>query len=61
MINVGLFYGGEHNFSNPLPDLLNTGFTMINVGLFYGGEHMEAKICRFLTFFTRWLSLFNRR
>ena len=28
---------------NPLPDLLNTGFTIIEIGLFYGGEHSEAK------------------
>ena len=38
---------------NPLPDLLNTGFTIIEIGLFYGGEHLGAKICRFLTFLTR--------
>ena len=29
---------------NPLPDLLNTGFTIIEFGLFHGGEHLEAKI-----------------
>ena len=39
---------------NPLPDLLNTGFTIIEIGLFYGGEHLGAKnICRFLTFFDK--------
>ena len=34
---------------NPLPDLLNTGFTIIEIGLFYGGENLEAKICKFQT------------
>ena len=34
---------------NPLPDLLNTGFTIIEISLFYGGKHFGAKICRFLT------------
>ena len=34
---------------NPLPDLLNIGFTVIEIALFYGGKHMEAKLCRFLT------------
>ena len=33
---------------NPLPDLLNTGFTIIEIGLFYGGENLEAKIPYFL-------------
>ena len=36
---------------NPLPDLVNTGFTIIEIGLFYGGERLGAKIYRFLTFF----------
>ena len=36
---------------HPLQDLLNTGYTIIEIGLFSGGEHLEAKICRFLTFF----------
>ena len=31
---------------NPLPDLLNTGFTIIEISLFYGGENLEAKICK---------------
>ena len=35
----------------PLPDLLNTGFTIIEIGLFYGSEHLRAKICRFQTVF----------
>ena len=35
---------------NPLPDLLNTGFTVIEIGLFYEGENLEGKICRFQTF-----------
>ena len=34
---------------NPLPDLLNTGYTVIEIGLLHGGEHLE--ICKFLTFF----------
>ena len=38
---------------NPLPDLLNTGFTVVEIGLFYGGEHLGAKICRFLTCFNK--------
>ena len=38
---------------NPLPDLLNTGFTIVEIGLFYGGEHLGAKICRFLTCFDK--------
>ena len=25
---------------NPLPNLLNTGFTIIEIGLFYGGENL---------------------
>ena len=36
---------------NSLPELLDTKLTIIEIGLFYGGEHLEAKICRFLTFF----------
>ena len=32
---------------NPLPDLLNTEFTIIEIDLFYGGEHLGAKICIF--------------
>ena len=36
--------------SNPLPGLLNTGYTIIEFGLFYGGENLEAKIWRFQTF-----------
>ena len=35
---------------NPLPDLLNTGYTIIEIGLFYCGEHLESKICRFQSF-----------
>ena len=38
---------------NPLPDLLNTGFTIVEVGLIYGGEQLGAKICRFLTCFDK--------
>ena len=38
---------------DPLPDLLNNGFTIIDTGLFYGGEHLWAKICIFLTFFDK--------
>ena len=38
---------------NPLPDLLNNGFTIIEIGLFYGGQHLEAKICTFLIFFDK--------
>ena len=38
---------------NPLPDLLNTGFTIIEIGLFYSGEHLGAKMCGFLTYLTR--------
>ena len=38
---------------NPLPDLLNTIFTIFEISLFYGCEHLGAKICRFLTFLTR--------
>ena len=38
---------------NPLPDLLNTSFTITKIGLFYGSEHLGAKICRFLTFFDK--------
>ena len=33
---------------NPLPDLLNTGFTIFETGLFYGCKHLEAQIRRFL-------------
>ena len=42
---------------NPLPDLLNTRFTIVEIGLFYGGEHLGAKICRFLTFFDKITSI----
>ena len=28
---------------DPLPDLLNTGFTIVEIGLFYSSEHLEAK------------------
>ena len=35
---------------NPLPDLLNTGFTIIEIDLFYDDKHKEAKMFRFLTF-----------
>ena len=35
---------------NPLPDLLNWGFTVIEIGLFYGGENLGVKIYRFQTF-----------
>ena len=35
---------------NPLPDLLNAGFTIIEISLFYGAENLEAKKCRFQTF-----------
>ena len=45
---------------NPLPDLLNTRFTIIEIGLFYGGEHLGAKICRFLTFFDKITSRWRR-
>ena len=38
---------------NPLPDLMNAGFTIIEIGLFYGGEDLGLKICRFLTFFDK--------
>ena len=38
---------------NPLPDFLNTGFTIVEIGLFYGGEHLGVKICRFLTCFDK--------
>ena len=38
---------------NPLPDLLNTGFTTVEIGLFYGGEHLGANICRFRLVLTR--------
>ena len=30
--------------SKPLPDLLNTGFTITENGLFSGGEHRERKL-----------------
>ena len=40
---------------------LNTGFKITEIGLLYGGEHLEAKICRFLTFLTKWWCLLNRR
>ena len=36
---------------NPLPDLLNTWFTIVEIDLFYGGKHLRAKTCRFLTYF----------
>ena len=39
---------------NPLPDLLNTEFTIIKIGLFYGDENLEAKICRFQPLWTKW-------
>ena len=42
-------------------DLLNTGFTIIEIGLFYDGEQLYAKVCRFLTFFTRWRCLLNEQ
>ena len=38
---------------NPLPHLLNTGFTIAEIGLFYGGEHFGAKICSLLTWFDK--------
>ena len=38
---------------NPLPDLLNTEFTIIEIGLFYGDEHLGAKMCRFVSFFDK--------
>ena len=51
---------------NPLPDLLNTGFTIVEIDLFYGGEHLGAKMCRFLICFDKikmaiqYLFLLNR-
>ena len=38
---------------NPLPNLLKTGFTIVEIALFYSGEHLEAKICRFLSYFDK--------
>ena len=38
---------------NPLPDSLNTGFTVVEIGLYYGGKHLEANICRFPTCFDK--------
>ena len=29
---------------NPLPDLLNTGFTIIEIGMFYGGKKKKMHI-----------------
>ena len=50
---------------NPLPDLLNIGFTIAEIGLFYGGELLGRKICRFLTNFdkitSRWRFLVNTK
>ena len=37
----------------PLPDLLNSGFTIIEIGLFYGGEHLGAKISQIPDFFDK--------
>ena len=28
---------------SPLPDLLNTRFTIIEISFFYGGKHLEQK------------------
>ena len=44
---------------NPLPDLLNTGFTIIEMGLFYGGENLEAKIRRLQTFLDKMAMFFE--
>ena len=39
---------------NPLPDLLNTGFTTkVVIGLFYGGEHLEANTMQIPDFFDK--------
>ena len=38
---------------NPMPDLLNTRFTIVEIGLFFDGEHLGAKIRRFLTCFDK--------
>ena len=46
---------------NLLPDLLSNRLTIIEIRLLYGGEQLEAKICRFLTFLTRYRCLLNRR
>ena len=40
---------------NPLPDLLNTRFTIIEKLIFYSVEHLGAKIRGFMTFLTRLL------
>ena len=45
---------------NPLPDLLNSGFTIIEIGLLYGSEHLAAKLCRFLSFFFDKMAMFAK-
>ena len=47
---------------NPLPDLLNTGFTVIKISLFYGGEHENMQIPDFFDKITsRWQFLVSTK